>query len=194
MKYIFPRQFHLHNVFTSETNSRDTAQRWKDYTLREQEIWKSYGKINHLPKRIRGQPFKLISRLRRRHSNCSYAQVFQHYCSVNEFICTHQTSSPNKSSEQSLTELACSLQSVSAFCRAIVTKVIPSEAWGVGEAKSHNEQVIMHHTDQFVRMRKFESPTLLEVVESIKVSMQIIFRKLLLTSRTDFSCEMACTA
>lgn len=194
MKYIFPRQFHLHNVFTSEINSRDTAQRLKDYTLRRQEIWKSCGKINHLPKRLRGQPFRLISRLRRRYSNCSYAHIFQHYCSVNEYVCTHQTSSPNKPSERSLIELACSLQSVSAFCRAIVKKVIPSEAWGVGEAKSHNKQVIMHHVDQFVRMRKFESPTLLEVIKGIKVSMHTVFWESLLTSRTDFCCEMACTA
>jgi len=42
MKHIFPRQFGLHNVFTSNVDSREMARAFKDYTLREQEI--SYAK------------------------------------------------------------------------------------------------------------------------------------------------------
>ncbi|KAK6357467.1 hypothetical protein TWF718_001777 [Orbilia javanica] len=38
LKYIFPRAFGLHNVFTSTVDKRDTAQTFKDYTLREDEI------------------------------------------------------------------------------------------------------------------------------------------------------------
>ena len=33
MKYIFPRQFGLHNVFTSPVDLRETVQPFKDYTL-----------------------------------------------------------------------------------------------------------------------------------------------------------------
>ncbi|KAK6538129.1 hypothetical protein TWF694_011011 [Orbilia ellipsospora] len=38
LKYIFPRAFGLHNVFTSFINKTDTVQAFKDYTLREDEI------------------------------------------------------------------------------------------------------------------------------------------------------------
>ena len=175
MKYIFPRQFNLHNVFTSEIDSKETVQKLKDYTVREQEIWKSHGKKNHLPKRLRSQPFYLVSKLRKRHSKCSYTRTFQHYCPVNEPVYTSQACSPNKASERSLTELACSPQDVSAFCRAIIKKVIPSEIWGDGGAKLQNEKSIMHCVDRFVRMRKFESPTMLEAVEGIKVSIYSIY-------------------
>ena len=175
MKYIFPRQFHLHNAFTSEIDSRETAQKLNDYTVRGQEIWKPRGKMNHLPKRLRGQPLNLISRLRKRHSKCSYARIFQNYCPVNESICARQTYSRSKLSERSLTELACSPHNVSAFCRVIVKKVIPSEIWGLGVARLYNEKAILYCIDQFVRMRKFESPTLLEVIEGIKVNMHTMF-------------------
>ncbi|TKA71880.1 hypothetical protein B0A55_06334 [Friedmanniomyces simplex] len=37
-KYLFPRQFGLHNVFTSDVDPADTALQFKDYTLREKEI------------------------------------------------------------------------------------------------------------------------------------------------------------
>ncbi|KAK6362887.1 hypothetical protein TWF730_000340 [Orbilia blumenaviensis] len=38
LKYIFPRAFGLHNVFTSVVNKQDTVHSFKDYTLREDEI------------------------------------------------------------------------------------------------------------------------------------------------------------
>lgn len=174
MKYVFPGQFHLHNVFTSEVSSRDTAQRFKDYTTREEEILKSGGKKNHLPRRLRGRPFCLISKLRKRHSNCPYAQLFQYYCPARETASPGQNLLSSKTSERSLIELACSSHNVSAFCRAVIKKVIPSEAWGVGEGKLHNEKKIMHSIDRFIKMRKFESPTLLEVIEGIKVSIHTL--------------------
>ena len=38
MKYIFPKQFGLHNAFSSAVDPRETVQPFKDYTLREREI------------------------------------------------------------------------------------------------------------------------------------------------------------
>ena len=171
MKYIFPRQFNLHNVFTSEINPKETAQNLKDYTTREMEIRQSFGKNNSLPRRLRGLPFGLIVRLRKRHSSCSYAQLFQHYCSVNRSIQFPHVSSPSGISDRSFIELACSPHSVSAFCKAVISKVVPSELFGIGEAKIHHKRKILHVIDQFVKMRKFESPTLLQVIECIKVNM-----------------------
>ncbi|CAD0096672.1 unnamed protein product [Aureobasidium mustum] len=42
LKYIFPRQFGLHNVFTYAIDMKNSAQPFKDYTLREQEIKSIY--------------------------------------------------------------------------------------------------------------------------------------------------------
>lgn len=101
MMYIFPRQFGLHNVFTSTVDSRETTQPFKDYLLREEEISKvkhvrqlrrqpesSLGSksplINKdkLPKRLRGRVFELSRQLQRRHQRCSYTALIQHYCPV----------------------------------------------------------------------------------------------------------------
>ena len=87
MKYIFPRQFGLHNVFTSRTDSRETTQPLKDYTLREEEIEQidharhiAGLSTAHLPKRLRGFCFALIQRLQTLHDRCSYSQLLAHHC------------------------------------------------------------------------------------------------------------------
>lgn len=97
MRYIFPRQFDLHNVFTSKVDTRETAMPFKDYTLREAEIhqvmcrtldkratdaedirrWKS-----RIPKRLRGAPTTLVNKLRTLNQRCSYTELLRHYCPV----------------------------------------------------------------------------------------------------------------
>lgn len=83
MMYIFPRQFDLHNVFTSVVDSRETTQPFKDYTLREDEINKKYNPSNvKLPKRLRGKTVDLVQKLRIYHSRCSYKELLDYYCPV----------------------------------------------------------------------------------------------------------------
>ena len=97
MKYIFPRQFGLHNVFTSTVDTRETVQPFKDYTLREQEIAlaarqkqakgsKAAVAGGHskeqLPKRLRGLLVELIKKLQKLHSRCPYYELLKHYCPV----------------------------------------------------------------------------------------------------------------
>lgn len=90
MMYMFPRQFGLHNVFTSHVDSTQTAQKFQDYTLREEEILKKFRKkegcihvLNvRAPKRLRGMPEHLVRRLQTLHSRCSYVELLQHYCPV----------------------------------------------------------------------------------------------------------------
>lgn len=97
MRYIFPRQFGLHNVFTSKVNPRETAMPFKDYTLREKDIhsnmcrdlgnkatdaqeiakWKQ-----QIPKRLRGDTVHLVERLRIRNQRCSYTEMLRHYCPI----------------------------------------------------------------------------------------------------------------
>lgn len=92
MKYIFPRQFSLHNVFTSVVNRKETIQPFKDYTLREQEITQkernaiprhTCSVARHRqcpPRRLRGEPFRMVQNLQKLHSRCSYSELVKYYC------------------------------------------------------------------------------------------------------------------
>jgi len=90
MMYIFPRQFGLHNVFTSIVDRQQTAQPYHDYTHREDEIAKKFPEQDaadhragrHIPKRLRGPIPRLIQRLRVLHDRCAYAKLLEHYCPV----------------------------------------------------------------------------------------------------------------
>lgn len=100
MKYIFPRQFGLNNVFTSKTGTRETTQSFKEYTFREEEIARSEQKRQHqnsqpmahveggtpkpresvkVPKRLRGT-VKLIQKLQDRNKRCAYNELLRYYC------------------------------------------------------------------------------------------------------------------
>jgi telomerase reverse transcriptase len=59
--------------------------------------------------------------------------------------------------------------SVSAFCRAVISKVVPNGFWGQGESGVWNRDVILLHVDRFIRMRRSESLTLHEIIQKIKV-------------------------
>ncbi|KAI1498263.1 hypothetical protein F5X99DRAFT_336353 [Biscogniauxia marginata] len=86
MMYMFPRQFGLHNVFTSKVNLKETSQRLKDYTLREEEIVEKFGRLGdpnvrvRTPKRLRGRATELVRKLQILHQRCSYTELFQHHC------------------------------------------------------------------------------------------------------------------
>lgn len=87
MKYIFPRQFGLHNAFTSVADPKEAFRHPpKGYTLREEEIAKVTGSNrNKLPKRLRGDLVGLIQKLQKRHRRCAYVELLRHYCSE---VCT----------------------------------------------------------------------------------------------------------
>ena len=221
MKYIFPRQFGLHNVFTSTVDPKETAQSFKDYTLREQEIFQvqhrtllklKSDKINpktvkqHLPQRLRGSAFDLVRNLQRLHSQCSYHELFKHYCPKTHIKSHEQgkrtmekrASPETKTSMQPITQvfqavsssssismapkllaapskssfisLATPHSDVSAFCRAVLTNVIPNRLWGDGAQGRENQGVIMRHVDKFIRLRRFENMTLHTVCQGLKVT------------------------
>lgn len=88
LMYIFPRQFGLHNVFTSPVDTSQTAQPLPDYTLRETEIAQRKARISsrasaagiHLPKRLRGNVFELVKKMQKLHRRCAYYELLKHYC------------------------------------------------------------------------------------------------------------------
>lgn len=88
LMYIFPRQFGLHNVFTSTVDFRETAQPFKDYTMREDEIrilrsGHRGGSGIKTPKRLRGIVAQLVQKLQILHQRCPYHEIVQYYCPSN---------------------------------------------------------------------------------------------------------------
>ncbi|PGH05494.1 hypothetical protein AJ79_06801 [Helicocarpus griseus UAMH5409] len=183
MKYIFPRQFGLHNVFTSYVNSKETVQPFKDYTLREEEIARCRNQhANKAPRRLRGELVPLIQKLQKRHHHCSYAELLRYYCPIES---THpqklgldsppSSKGSNGSTKPNtrripMTDCATPSSSVSAFCRAVLLKLIPNELYGCGEDGTKNRDIIMRHVDTFVQLRRFESLSLHEVAQGLKIT------------------------
>jgi telomerase reverse transcriptase len=226
LRYIFPRQFGLHNAFTSKVDRRETAMPFKDYTLRDKEIHQSMcmdlkdkssdveavAKWNaRVPKRLRGATMTLVDRLRTLNHRCSYTELLRHYCPVKvrgvhcfgkqvhsqsqelplsskpewkkksiqpENIIASKSplterdgsieasGAGDRSTEQTcFTDMACSTADVSAFCRAVVAKVLPNGFWG----DDSNKRVIMYWIDQFIALRRFESLNLHQVTQKIQV-------------------------
>jgi telomerase reverse transcriptase len=166
LKYIFPRQFGLHNVFTYAIDMKNSAQPFKDYTLREQEIRSASIKSNKrsLPKRLRGECETLVSHLHTRHQRCAYSALLQYYC-PNRW--SQYSSAENEG--HSIMQFATSSSQVSAFCRSVIAKVFPGRLWSEGEVGSANKAHIMHQVDRFVKLGRYESLMLHEVAQSIRV-------------------------
>ena len=222
MKYLFPRQFGLHNVFTSLVDTKESIQPFKDYTLREQEIAqlerrntrKRSARASNItvreqvPKRLRGETLNLVRKLQKLHSQCSYHDLLNHYCpckltnstqrtvlhhkrtvaaeaakSTLEKLDSQATPGPSsypstdasnlqgqtRSPETPLILLASPPSDVSAFCRAVLSNLIPNKFWGEGKQGQENKIVIMRNIDSFVRLRRFESLSLHTVSQGLKV-------------------------
>ncbi|KAF6840082.1 telomerase reverse transcriptase [Colletotrichum plurivorum] len=216
LMYIFPRQFDLHNVFTSKVDHRKTAQRLPDYTLRKEELSLAFKtKTMRTPKRLRGDVKRLIRQLQRLHSSCAYAELLRHYCpsaidgksrkpmqpktngQSQKSACSqaqvpgsrqsatsgrlrgavksrhkprHQALSTPTIEFNSITDLATPTAHVSAFCRAVLANIIPNEFWGNGESQTFNRDIILKRVDHFIKLRRFESMSLQEVAEGLKVA------------------------
>ena len=223
--YMFPRLFGLHNVFDSSTDTQKTVQKLQDYTLREDEISTKFGANMpiKMPKRLRGEPRRLVQRLQVLHGRCSYAQLLRHYCPSKDDVGAHHGSHHGSSSQaippqapsasaprdrpystqvsrthqdnarvlkssaaipqhltlqstnklmdaKTLLDAATPASHVSAFCQAVLSKIIPDDFWGVGNVRTHNKTVIMKKVDRFVRLRQFETMSLHDVVQDFRVA------------------------
>ncbi|KAL8795793.1 MAG: hypothetical protein Q9195_001845 [Heterodermia aff. obscurata] len=74
------------------------------------------------------------------------------------------------SSEISLTRFAAPHSEVSSFCCAVLSQVIPADFWGDRKDGLKNKNVIMRRVDQFVRLRKFETLSLHNIFQGIKIT------------------------
>ena len=83
-------------------------------------------------------------------------------------IATSTTKAPPR--KESMLDHSTSASMVSAFCRAVLSRLLPSEFWGTGRTKIDNERVFLQNVDRFIGLRRFESLSLHEVSQGLKAS------------------------
>ncbi|CBQ68186.1 conserved hypothetical protein [Sporisorium reilianum SRZ2] len=76
-KYVFPRQFGLHNVFTGARDLNTTTQPFRDYTVREVEI-KALG-ARRTPKALRAV-LPVLAKILARHDRLNYRALLDRCC------------------------------------------------------------------------------------------------------------------
>ncbi|KAJ5325627.1 Telomere reverse transcriptase [Penicillium brevicompactum] len=131
MKYMFPRQFGLHNVFMPQSDGRNSTIIFKSGIFREKEISQldykrqlrqprpenesadadAGGGVGSLkvPKRLRGM-VETVRKLRNRNAQCSYSELLRYYCPTEKsgpaklgaFALTPEKSQPISSLESKL--------------------------------------------------------------------------------------------
>ena len=197
MKHVFPRQFGLHNVFTSVVDPRQSSHPQQDYTYREDELQHSIRKSNTIPRRLRGGPQRIVHKMRQRHSRCSHSQLLRYFCPVgpstemkrpeilhrsdlasgSTALITQPPSNWPVTSDGQTTgrevsdffSCAAPAANVSAFCQAVLKRTLPRDMFGVGDSGDSNWRHVWTTVDRFVKMRRFETLSLHEVCQGMKV-------------------------
>lgn len=79
---------------------------------------------------------------------------------------------PEEPQYETIVELATPLSSVSAFCQAVLSKIIPDEFWGRrgSEALEHNKKCFHQNVHHFIHLRRFESMCLHEAMQGLRVN------------------------
>lgn len=70
----------------------------------------------------------------------------------------------------SFVDLAISSANVSAFCRAVLARILPSAALGDGVDGTSNWTCLFRNVDRFVKARRFESFTLEAILKDMKIT------------------------
>lgn len=175
LMYVFPREFGLHNAFTSEVDRKDTSHQFKDYHIRDDEIVRLRQKWRYrsaqtraldirtmppLPNRLRGPIAAIAAGCLRRQDRLAYFALLNHYCPR---PCSQQLDRT-----QTIRQASHPAQ-VSAFCRAVLFKVFPNELWGRDQSEAHNKCCVMRSVDRFIRIGRYESLSLHDVLQDIKI-------------------------
>nr|OQO19315.1 hypothetical protein B0A51_11621 [Rachicladosporium sp. CCFEE 5018] len=171
MKHMFPRQFRLHNVFTSTTDRMETAQQFRDYTDREEEIARLHVQMRagrtvephpavKCPRRLRGAASRLVRSIRKRHSKCSYRALLDHHCPS---AVVDDASNPRSLAQ------ATHSQHVAAFCKAVIQRLFRPRLFGHGTWHTGNANIALKHIDRFVRLGRYETLGLQDVLHGLSI-------------------------
>ncbi|CAK7270640.1 Telomerase reverse transcriptase [Sporothrix epigloea] len=180
--YIFPREFGLCDASTASAEKADSLSRYKsNLTLRESEIAAKLSlpdgqektKLS-IPKRLRGDAMALIEKMQKRHSRCAYLPLLDHYCPdgrpPNEYAARSSETVSASANSAPLIVLATPLTQVSAFCRAVIQKVVPPEFWGSDVDGTRNKTAVLRKVDFFIRLQRYENLNLHAVLHGVKIA------------------------
>ena len=119
---------------------------------------------------------KLVANAQLQQSNGSTSTMFKTQKSIptNSNTQLMSTSSKAEPRKPSMMDHATPTAMVSAFCRAVLCRLIPHEFWGVGEVRLHNEAVFYYNVERFIGLRRFETLSLHEVSQFIKVRLIVM--------------------
>lgn len=148
LAYIFPRQYGLHNVFTAQTDKKQTAMRVHDYTLRDIKSIK-----RRPPKRLGRLIGSITSRMLLLHRRCPYSLLLAHYA-------------PLPGTGHSQADAASSHAQVCAFVAAVFFRVLPRALLG----SKHNWETMMKRIQLFIRASKYEKLSLQNFLEGLRVT------------------------
>lgn len=81
--------------------------------------------------------------------------------------------------KEAFADFASTSGEVSAFARAVVENAIPRDFWGKGEGGETNKKIVMYNVDRFVKLRRFETFSLHEVMQKLKVELLLFSPDLL---------------
>ncbi|KAL2072875.1 hypothetical protein VTL71DRAFT_12218 [Oculimacula yallundae] len=153
-----------------------------------------------IPKRLRGKAIDLVRKLQIRHSRCPYKLLLEHYCPISDTrsrmtdvessigssskfktqVSTISEATPASIETSNLITIppkkpsmmnhATPTANVFAFCRAVLSRLIPDEFWGSGNVKRHNLKIFHQNIDKFIELRRFESLSLHEVTQGLKIT------------------------
>jgi telomerase reverse transcriptase len=73
------------------------------------------------------------------------------------------------SRKPSLMDYATPTAKVSAFCRSVLSTLIPDDFWGEGDTQTRNKSLFLKVVDRFITLRRFETVSLHDVVQGMKV-------------------------
>lgn len=171
LKHVFPRQFGLHNVFTSQAESTQSARSSRDYTLREDEILGKPLKsalekrralpICRMPKRLRTGAVSLMTRTLKLHNQASYPALVHKHCPQRSL----KDAEPG-----SFVTLATDPECVAAFCQAAISSTFAREWLGSGDKGARNWSVLSKNVARFVHARRYETFWLEDFLHTIQVS------------------------
>lgn len=73
------------------------------------------------------------------------------------------------SPKPSLMSYATPTANVSAFYRSVLSILIPNDFWGEGDTQTNNKDLFMKAVDRFITLRRFETVSLHDTVQGMKV-------------------------
>jgi telomerase reverse transcriptase len=189
LMYMFPRQFGLHNVFTSTTDKSKTTQLFHDYSSREEEIKEAgdWLKEKGIPKRLAGVR-EMVEGMVKRHQRTSYGELMGYYCPVRGWDAKPEGRDSDEN-EDKFTAYASNHGEVTAFVKAVVKRVIPGAFFGssrtittpddtdddseAGKDKEkdpdHNKKLILATIERFIKLRKYESLSLHDCSQGLRL-------------------------